>query len=210
AGRLDAAGRGGRVRDPLQARAGGPARAVRGHLRRPLRRSVRRALPFLPPPRPLLGAAGRVEVEGLHLHLRGAGRRARAPGADHPRARRDLPAALQHRAGRPVLEGRKDRRGFPGAPNPPPPPPPPQRAPRAPPPPPPRTPRRPAPKWRGPKPPGPKARGPRTLNGGAPARPPPGTGVLSTAVKRAAYRYCFAAKPTASSRRDRRVPEAGR
>jgi hypothetical protein len=37
-------------------------------------------------------------------------RRARAPGADHPRARRDLPAALQHRAVRPVLEGRVDRR----------------------------------------------------------------------------------------------------
>ena len=54
------------VRDPLQARPGEQAGAVRGHLRRARRRPVRRALPVPAPERPLLGPPGRLPVEGVH------------------------------------------------------------------------------------------------------------------------------------------------
>ena len=47
-----------RVRDHVQARPGDQAGPVRGHLRRPLRGPVRRALPVPAPARRLLGAAG--------------------------------------------------------------------------------------------------------------------------------------------------------
>src|SRR5579864_6659961 len=92
-------------------------------------------------------------MEGLHLHLRGAGREPVAPGADRQGAYRDLPAPVQRPAVRPGLEGHLDRRDHvvlsqPG---------------------------------QGPGP----ARGPPRL-GQDPGR-----------------------KPTASSRRERRVPEAG-
>ena len=110
AGRLDAAGRGGGVRDRLQARAGRQAGQVRGHLRGSLRRPVGRAVPVPAPARALLDQARRVQVEGLHLHLRGARRRQAAPGADRQGADRDLPAPVQRPAVRPGVEGRVDRR----------------------------------------------------------------------------------------------------
>ena len=108
--RVDPAGPPGRVRDHVQARTGRQTGPVRGHLRRPLRRPCHRAVPVLPPARPLLGAPGRFPLEGLHLHVRGARWQPVPPGADHPRADRDLPAQLQQAAIRPVVAGRMDRR----------------------------------------------------------------------------------------------------
>ena len=67
-------------------------------------------LPVQPSAGAVLDPAGRQPVEGLHLHLRGAGRAALAPRADRPGARRDLPPELQRAAVRPVVEGRVDRR----------------------------------------------------------------------------------------------------
>ena len=54
--------------------------------------------------------SGRRPVEGVHLHLHRAGRRAVAPGADRPRADGHLPPELQLAAVRPIVEGRMDRR----------------------------------------------------------------------------------------------------
>ena len=110
AGRLDAAGAARGLRHRRSSPSRTPSPTVRGHLRRPLRRPVRRALPVQPPAGVVLGAAGRQPLEAVHLHLRGAGRAAVAPGADRPRADRDLPPGLQPRAVRPGVEGRVDRR----------------------------------------------------------------------------------------------------
>jgi hypothetical protein len=92
--RLDSAAGTCCLRDPVQAGSGHQAGEVRGHICGPLRRSFCGALSFSAPASALLGAAGRTQVEGLHLHLRGAGRRPVPPRADNPRAHGDLPAAL--------------------------------------------------------------------------------------------------------------------
>ena len=49
--------------------------------------------PFRHPRAPCWVRRAGSQVEGVHLHLRGARRRPGAPGADRPRADRDLPAA---------------------------------------------------------------------------------------------------------------------
>ena len=82
----------GGLRHLLPLRARGPARPTRGDLRRPQRRPVHRGLPVPPPAGPVLDRAGGEPLEGVHLHLRGAGRPALPPRADRPRADRRLPA----------------------------------------------------------------------------------------------------------------------
>ncbi len=75
AGGMDATcGRCG-VRHRVQTGAG--RRAVRGHLRRSLRRPDDGALPLQPPAGRLLGAAGGRPLQALDLHVRGARRPAR-------------------------------------------------------------------------------------------------------------------------------------
>ena len=67
-----AGGRG--VRDHVQARPGGQAGAARGDLRRARRRPDGRAVPVPAPAGALLDQPGRLPLEGLRLHLRGARR----------------------------------------------------------------------------------------------------------------------------------------
>ena len=94
----------------VTSRARYEGRAVRGHLRRSLRRSVDRTLPVQPSPGRLLAATSGRSVQARDLHLRGAGRTALTSRADRTRADRDLPAELQHRAVRRRVEGPVDRR----------------------------------------------------------------------------------------------------
>src|SRR5215469_11975688 len=108
ASRLDPARGRRRLRDHLQAGPG--AGPPRGDLRGQLRGLVRGAVPVQAPPRGILDKAGRVEVAAVHLHLRDPRRYGGAPGADHPRADRELSPELQCGAVLPHLEARMDRR----------------------------------------------------------------------------------------------------